>query len=251
MGEAFERSLKRTLDQLTVLGRRVEGGDFSLVYQPVVSLTGEPRLHHYEALIRFADQGTPFAMIRMAEEMDLVCALDAAVVDRALAKLQAAPALMLAVNVSGRSMSNPAFVAHLRQRLRATPGVRGRLMFELTESVAVGDLGLADRHIQALRAEGCEVCLDDFGAGASSLAYLQQLNVDVVKIDGSFIRELGSDPMSRTIVSAIVQIGHQRGLKVVAEWVDNDGARGVLDELGVDYGQGFALHEPERVMFQR
>ena len=57
--------------------------------------------------------------------------------------------------------------------------------------------------------------------------------------------------MSRTIVSAIVQIGHQRGLKVVAEWVDNDGARGVLDELGVDYGQGFALHEPERVMFQR
>ncbi|OYW89720.1 MAG: histidine kinase, partial [Caulobacterales bacterium 32-67-6] len=97
------------------------------------------------------------------------------------------------MNLSGRSIGNSIFVAELGKRLVAHPQVKGRLMFELTESAAVGDLAQADRHLQSLRALGCEICLDDFGAGASSLAYLQQLNVDVVKFDGAFIRDLEHD----------------------------------------------------------
>lgn len=248
LGEAFERSLARTLAQVTALGQRVEGGDFSLVYQPVVSLRGDLRLHHYEALIRFGDQGTPFPMIRMAEEMDLVCALDAAVVDRALDKLLAVPGLVLAVNISGRSMSKPAFVSHLRQRLKSSPGVRGRLIFELTESVAVGDLSEADRHIQALRAEGCEVCLDDFGAGASSLAYLQQLNVDVVKIDGSFIRELEHDTRGSAFIRQLVRMCGEMKVRTLAEMVETPLVEDVIRKAGVDMAQGWlygaAAREP-------
>src|SRR3546814_10937673 len=102
-----------------------------------------------------------------------------------------------------------------------------------------------------LRAVGCRVALDDFGAGMSSFGYLKNLPVDVIKIDGSFIRELEHDAMSRSIVNAITEIGHQRGLEVVAEWVASARVVELLRELGVDYGQGYALHRPERVFFQR
>ena len=85
----------------------------------------------------------------------------------------------------------------------------------------------------------------------SSFGYLKNLPVDMIKIDGSFVRDLDTDPMSSTIISAITQIGHQRGLKVVAEWVSASHMSAALHALGVDYGQGFALHRPERVVFQR
>ena len=248
LGEAFERSVARTLAQATALGQRVQGGEFELVYQPVVSLRGEARLHHYEALIRFGDHGTPFPMIRMAEEMELVCALDAAVVDKALDKLQATPGLVLAVNLSGRSMSKPAFVQHLRQRLKDTPAARGRVMFELTESFAVGDLVQADRHIQALRAEGCEVCLDDFGAGASSLAYLQQLHIDVVKIDGSFIRDLEHDTRGAAFIRQLVRMCGELDVRTLAEMVETPLVEEVIRKAGVDMAQGWlygaAAREP-------
>lgn len=105
--------------------------------------------------------------------------------------------------------------------------------------------------VERLRTVGCRIALDDFGAGMSSFGYLKSLPVDVIKIDGSFIRDLEVDAMSRTIVSAIAQIGHQRGLSVVAEWVGSATVVQALRELGVDYGQGMALHRPERVGFQR
>jgi EAL domain-containing protein (putative c-di-GMP-specific phosphodiesterase class I) len=126
-----------------------------------------------------------------------------------------------------------------------------RLCFEITETEAVRNLMRAVRVMERLRAVGCQVALDDFGAGMSSFGYLKNLPVDVIKIDGSFIRELGSDPMSRSIVDVITEIGHQRGLDVVAEWVASTDTIELLRELGVDYGQGFALHRPERVLYQR
>ena len=106
------------------------------------------------------------------------------------------------------------------------------------------NLARAVRFIERLRAVGCLVALDDFGAGMSSFGYLKNLPVDVIKIDGSFIRDLEGDPMSRSIVDAITEIGHQRGLDVVAEWVSSTSIIQTLRTLGVDYGQGFALHRP-------
>ncbi len=95
------------------------------------------------------------------------------------------------------------------------------------------------------------MALDDFGAGMSSFGYLKNLPVDTIKIDGSFVRDVDRDPMSRSIVDAITEIGHQRGIDVVAEWVDSERIVGVLRELGVDFGQGHALHRPEPVLYQR
>src|SRR3546814_17028983 len=95
----------------------------------------------------------------------------------------------------------------------------------------------------------CVLC--DFGAGIASVGYIKSLPVDLFKIDGSFIRELEHDAMSRSIVNAITEIGHQRGLGVVAEWVASARVVALLRELGVDYGQGYALHRPERELYQR
>jgi EAL domain-containing protein (putative c-di-GMP-specific phosphodiesterase class I) len=126
-----------------------------------------------------------------------------------------------------------------------------RLCFEITETEAVRNLARAVRFIERLRSVGCQVALDDFGAGMSSFGYLKNLPVDVIKIDGSFIRDLDEDPMNRSIVNAITTIGHQRGMDVVAEWVSSPANAETLRALGVDYGQGFALHRPERVLYQR
>ena len=237
LAEAFERSVAQTLNQAATLGRRVEAKDFTLFYQPVVSLDGPARLHHYEALIRFGDQGAPFPMIRMAEEMDLVCALDAAVVDKALDKLARTPGLTLAVNLSGRSISRDAFVSQIKGRIMSYPQLKGRLMFELTESAAVTDLDAADRRLQTLRGLGCEICLDDFGAGASSLAYLQRLNVDVVKIDGAFIRELEHDSRGAAFISQLVRMCGEMKIATLAEMVETQLVEDVVRKAGVHMAQ--------------
>jgi EAL domain-containing protein (putative c-di-GMP-specific phosphodiesterase class I) len=140
------------------------------------------------------------------------------------------------------------YVFELIERHGVTPS---RLCFEITETEAVRNLARAVRFIERLRSFGCLVALDDFGAGMSSFGYLKNLPVDVIKIDGSFIRDLEGDPMNRSIVDVITEIGHQRGLDVVAEWVASDSIVELLRGLGVDYGQGFALHRPEPVLYQR
>ena len=126
-----------------------------------------------------------------------------------------------------------------------------RLSFEITETVAVRNFGAATMLIDQLRGAGCSVALDDFGAGMSSFGYLKNLEVDTIKIDGSFVLDIATDPMSQSIVKAVTEIGHQRGLSVVAEWVASEALCRVLADIGVDYAQGFALHRPERVVFQR
>jgi len=248
LGEVFQRSVAQTMTQVGALGRRLEAKDFALFYQPVVSLEGPAHLHHHEALIRFGDQGAPFPMIRMAEEMDMVCTLDAAVVDKALDKLARTPDLILAVNISGRSVSKDAFVRQIEGRVKSYPQLRGRLMFELTESAAVADLDAADRRLQVLRALGCEICLDDFGAGASSLAYLQRLRVDVVKIDGAFIRELEHDSRGAAFIAQLVRMCGEMKIATLAEMVETQLVEDVVRKAGVHMGQGWlygaAAREP-------
>ena len=115
----------------------------------------------------------------------------------------------------------------------------GRLMFEITESAAIEDLALADRHIQALRAHGCMVCLDDFGAGAASLAYLQQLRLDVVKIDGRYIRELQHGGRQSTFIRHLVHMCGELKVKTLAEMVETVEAEEAVRRAGVDFAQGW------------
>jgi EAL domain-containing protein (putative c-di-GMP-specific phosphodiesterase class I) len=244
LDEAVAQSVRRTLTDVGILGDAVNGRNFQLVFQPVVNLKDKNSIHHHEVLVRFGDNASPFPMIRMAEELDLIEPLDIAVVEQTIDRLVADPKLRLAANISGRTITSSAFVSAVKAMLAAKPAANGRLMFELTESAAIDDLALADRHLQALRAQGCLVCLDDFGAGAASLAYLQQLSLDIVKIDGRYIRELQHGGRESTFIRHLVFMCGELGVKTLAEMVETPQAEEAVRKAGVDYAQGWLYGAP-------
>ncbi len=248
LAEALDRAMKVTLSKAGALGAAIQHRKFNLVYQPVVNLI-DGSLHHHEVLVRFGDNNSPFPMIRLAEELDLIGALDSAILEETLAVLQREPRQILAVNVSGRSLISEGFVGRAVQLLKSRPSVRGRLLIELTESAAVEDLALADRHLKALRDAGCEICLDDFGAGAASLAYLQQLTLDILKIDGRYIRDLQHGGRESTFVKHLVNMCAELNIRTLAEMVETVEAEHAVQQAGVDYGQGWlygrALDAPQ------
>ncbi|MEL1263167.1 bifunctional diguanylate cyclase/phosphodiesterase [Pseudoxanthomonas putridarboris] len=231
-----------------------------LDYQQIVPLDGGGDAPSIELLLRLRDEDggivLPGAFLPAAERYGLMPAIDRWVIRTALAHFSHLHETgrklgTCAINLSGASIEDDGLADFILARIAEYAVPAHKLCFEITETVAVRNLLKVVHVIERLRRAGCLIALDDFGAGMSSFGYLKNLPVDLIKIDGSFIRDLESDPMSRTIVSAIAQIGHQRGLKVVAEWVSSQHLSDALRSLGVDYGQGFALHRPERVMFQR
>jgi EAL domain-containing protein (putative c-di-GMP-specific phosphodiesterase class I) len=218
---------------------------FTLVYQPVVDLrTGAA--HHHEALVRFEDGGSPFQLIRMAEEFDLIEELDHAIAEMAVKRLAAdrTGAIKLAINVSGRTIVNEGFVDHIDRLLARTDVAKGRLIFEITETSAIDDLPRANQHIQALRALGSLVCLDDFGAGASSFAYLQELSLDIVKIDGRYVRELAGNGRDGAMVRRLVELCRDLKIRTVAEMVETAEVEDVVRKAGVDFAQGWLFGKP-------
>lgn len=236
--DALNRAIRETLDKAGALGAQIRERRFTLAYQPVVSLMNG-RLHHYETLVRFGEDESPFPQIRMAEEMDLIEGLDLAILEAAIAAMTAAPDLNLAVNVSGRTIMSAEYVAHAVSMLAQAPGVRGRLMLELTESAAVDDLAVADQRLQTLRAQGCEIALDDFGSGAASLAYLQQLKLDVLKIDGRYIRDLQYGGREAAFVRHLVGLCRELNIRTIAEMVETTAAELAIRKAGVDMAQGW------------
>jgi len=230
-----------------------------LDYQEVVPLHGGdgPAI---ELLLRLRDEEgnvvPPGAFLPAAERYGLMPQVDRWVIRAALANFDrlhpAGPRLhTCAINLSGASIEDEGLADFILDSIAEFGVPAQRLCLEITETVAVRNLLRVVRVIERLRGAGCRIALDDFGAGMSSFGYLKNLPADSIKIDGSFVRDLGTDPMSRTIVGAIIQIGHQRGLDVVAEWVEDAQTLAVLRALGVDRAQGFFLHRPERVLYQR
>jgi len=233
-----------------------------LDYQEVVPL--DPALRggptRLELLLRLREEDgsvvQPGAFLPAAERYGLMPAIDRWVIRTSLANFErlhpsGAQLGTFAINLSGASIEDDGLADFILACIAQYRVPAERLYLEITETVAVRNLLKVVRVMERLRAAGCRIALDDFGAGMSSFAYLKNLPVDVIKIDGSFVRDLAIDPMSQAIVNAVVQIGHQRGLRVVAEWVADEHTAEVLRTLGVDYGQGFVLHRPERVVFQR
>lgn len=248
--EAFGLASEHALPQASALGAAITERNFRLAYQPVFELQSRT-LHHFEVLVRFGADESPFPQIKMAEELDLIEALDFAILERTAEVMTAKPGVRLAVNVSGRTIISPNYIERAL-RLVERLGLGGRLMFELTESAAIDDLALADRHIQALRRAGCEVCLDDFGAGAASFAYLQQLRLDVVKIDGRYIRDLQFAGRGSTFIKHLVHMCREMGMKTLAEMVETSTIEDEVRRAGVDLAQGWlyglASERPEAAL---
>ena len=238
LGVALDKALQTTMRKAGALGAAIRHRRFTLAYQPVVDLS-DGTLHHHEVLVRFGADSSPFPTIRMAEEMDLIESLDCAILEETLAVMRRDPSIVLAVNVSGRSILSDNYLTHVLDLLKGRPDVRGRLMFELTESAAIEDLAQADRQIQCLRRAGCEVCLDDFGAGAASLAYLQQLTLDVLKIDGRYIRDLQHGGREATFVKHLVNMCAELNVRTLAEMVETTEAQDAVRAAGVHFAQGW------------
>ena len=215
---------------------------------------------HVELLLRLkAEDGSivlPGAFLPAAERYGLMPLVDRWVVETVLANLdrihpQGAGLASCALNLSGASLDDDVLVGRIEQLIAKHGIAPQRLVFEITETVAIRNYIASGAPIARLRELGCRVALDDFGAGMSSFGYLKNLALDMVKIDGSFVQHLAHDPMSQSIVKAVTEIGHQQGLAVVAEWVASQEMVELLASMGVDYAQGFALHRPERAVFQR
>jgi EAL domain-containing protein (putative c-di-GMP-specific phosphodiesterase class I) len=245
MAEAMNRSVRRTLNRAGELGLAVSQRRFTLAFQPVVRLA-DGVLHHHEALVRFEEGASPFAMVRMAEEFDLIEELDRAVIEQAVRRLKGdrTGKLRLAVNVSGRSIVSTPFVESLERLLLKDARLPSRIIFEITESAAIDDLDLANRHIQALRRTGALVCLDDFGSGAASLSYLQALTVDVVKIDGRYVRDLAAGGRDAALVRHLVKLCKDLQVRTVAEMVETPQVEEVILAAGVDLAQGWLYGRP-------
>jgi EAL domain-containing protein (putative c-di-GMP-specific phosphodiesterase class I) len=245
LSEAMNRSVKRTLARAGALGVAISQRRFTLAYQPVVSLT-TGLAHHHEALVRFEDGGSPFALIRMAEEFDLIEELDHAIVEQAVKKLanDQERKLRLAVNVSGRTIGNETFVDHVGRLLAKYDEAKGRLIFEITETCAIDNLTVANQHIQSLRGMGSLVCLDDFGAGSSSFSYLQQLTLDIVKIDGRYVRELADNGRDGALVRRLVELCKDLNIRTVAEMVETVEVEEIVRAAGVDFAQGWLYGKP-------
>lgn len=245
LAEAMNRSVRRTLARAGELGAAVSQRRFTLAFQPVVSLA-DRSVHHHEVLVRFENAHSPFALVRMAEEFDLIEELDQAVVEQTVRRLKAdrLGAERLAVNVSGMTITSPRFVAEVESLIRKDDRLRGRLLFEITESAAIDDLSLADRHIQRLRDLGSLVCLDDFGSGSASLTYLQRLSVDIVKIDGRYVRELVAGGRDAAVVSHVVNLCRELNVRTVAEMIETPEVEAAVRAAGVDFGQGWFYGRP-------
>ncbi len=234
----------------------LEQGRFVLYCQPILSLKhNDESSRHYEVLIRMrAEDGTlipPGAFISSAERYDIMPAIDRWVVAEALSlynqALQRNPAFAgdrCSINLSGASLCDEKTLAFIHQQLDKYAIPDGSICFEITETAAVANLGQAIRLINDLKKRGCFFSLDDFGSGMSSFAYLKNLPVDYLKIDGSFVQDIVTDPIDFAMVRAINEIGHVMGLETIAEYVSGDDICEKLRELGVDYGQGYGLAFP-------
>ena len=153
--------------------------------------------------------------------------------------------LQVSINLSGQSLNNPYTLAsYIENKLEEYRLDGHDICFEITESAAIANLAEASGFIEQMRELGCKFALDDFGTGLSSFSYLKNLNVDYLKIDGSFVRDIVADPVSESMVSAISQVGQAMRLETVAEYVENEEIRQKLVEIGVDYGQGYGIGKP-------
>lgn len=223
--------------------------------QLITPLTPRPGGHvHYELLLRMIDEDGntvgPDRFISAALRYQLMPTIDRWVIEKAIAlvkphaaRLSAHP-VGFAINFSGQSLNDDDFGDFLFTRIRSSGLDPALFCFELTENATVANIAKAEVLMRRLRRLGCAIALDDFGTGLSSLSYLRQLPVTMLKIDGSFVRDILKDARSESMVSAIAQLARSMSLLTVAEYVETDEIRQRLKALGVDYGQGFAIGRP-------
>ncbi len=245
----------RTVTRISQFRELVQLGRFNVAMQPIVHARSG-QVHHFEALCRFRggerSEESPFQLIQFAEETGLIHWLDLAMAGKVIERMSRLPRngnrFRIAVNVSGRSLLHPEYQKGLQALLEEHDWVKGRLMFEITESARIAELQDANDFIQDLRGRGFQVSLDDFGAGAASFQYLSKLDVDAVKIDGAAIRNALTAPKGRAFLSALTELCRKMGVETVAEMIDSREALEFVRACGCDHVQGYLFGKPSTDM---
>ena len=249
-----DQSIIRRHTDILVIGklRDALGNDsFRLDAQPILPLRGNYGRPRFELLIRMlGDHGEiipPSKFLSSAERYQLMPTVDRWVVHRACELLGQHSAAVgediarFAINLSGQSLQDDTFLDYVVEEIRASNLPPNVLCFELTETATIGNLDKAQHFLRTLQDLGCQFALDDFGTGVSSLAYLKDLAVNYVKIDGSFVRDSLNNTRSESMIKAIAQLAKVMCMETIAEYVETDQLRARMADLGVDYGQGFAM----------
>lgn len=237
----------------------LEENRFCLYSQEIARLgrDGGPGDGHVEILLRLRDESgrliLPDSFIPAAERYGMMTTLDRWVVQNVFKIIseclsdnhRSGPMAVCAINLSGSSIGDDAFLEYLRQQFQIYAIPPELICFEITETSAIANLGSAIRFINELKSLGCRFSLDDFCAGMSSFAYLKHLPVDFLKIDGSFVKDMLDDPVNRAMVEVINHIGHVMGKQTIAEFVESHQIEQALLEIGVDYAQGYVIERPQ------
>jgi diguanylate cyclase (GGDEF)-like protein len=254
--EADESIVRRRADINLIADLRIAIAEdrLELNAQLIVPLGKHAGPPHFEILLRLIGEDGeivgPDHFMSAAHRYQLMPTLDRWVIKHALeiltphAELLRSSQIVFAINFSGQSLQDADFTEHVARMIESSGVDPANLCFELTESAAIGNLNRAEVLMRRLRKLGCNIALDDFGTGLSSLAYLRTLPIGMLKIDGSFVRDVLKDPRAESMVQTIAQLARAMSLTTVAEYVETDEIRSRITALGVDYGQGFAIGRP-------
>ena len=251
------QSLIRRYDDMQLVAeiqQALDGQGFELLAQPITGLSSKNDSMMHELLLRMVDadgeQVPTKALFSAAERYNIMPHIDRWVVSTAMGKLSSVrehieeQELSFSINLSGQSLGDDEILSFIEEELEHSGLPAPLINFEITESAAVSNLDKAQRFIDRLRELGCRISLDDFGAGLSSFAYLKNFSVDILKIDGGFIRDTTENRISESMVAAITQVAKVMELETVAEYVETEEARKLLSSLGVDYAQGHVVGKP-------
>jgi len=230
----------------------IDNGRFALACQPIVS-TQDRTLESFEVLIRMLDEDEslimPGGFLATAERFGFANDIDRWVIvhgiDKLIEQRRTAPNTRYSINLSAQTLSDPSICDFIVEKLETSGLDPTALTFEITETAAIADMNVAAKLLSRLQRIGCKIALDDFGSGMPSFAYLKNLPVDIVKIDGHFVKQLAENPVDQAIVKGMNEIVHALGKKTVAEFVENEESFRLLGVYGVDYAQGYYLGRPE------
>ncbi len=226
---------------------------FQLFYQPIVPIQDKNGIIHYEILLRMLDEKgqiiPPGAFIPSAERYQMMSKIDRWVIKHTFAWMdkywKKNDKEIFAINLSGQSIADPLLLEDIKTWLANSTFAPENISFEITETAAISNLKMAQKFIDDLKRVGCGFALDDFGSGLSSFAYLKNMPVDFLKIDGVFIRDIANDAIDKAMVEAIHNVGNVLNLKTIAEFVEDDDIIQILEKIGVDYAQGYGIDRPK------
>ncbi|VAW87481.1 diguanylate cyclase/phosphodiesterase (GGDEF & EAL domains) with PAS/PAC sensor(s) [hydrothermal vent metagenome] len=239
---------------ISQINQACEEDQFALYYQEIKPLNDIDEGLHIEVLLRMQDgKGgwvAPGFFLPAAERYNIAAKIDRWVVKHVLEWISSHcedeldKLSMCSVNLSGLSLCDDQFIQYVEEMIAEYKIPTNKLCFEITETAAISNLNQANIFVTAMRRHGCLFALDDFGSGMSSYAYLKHLEVDFLKVDGLFVRDVLHDPIDRAMVKSINEVGHIFGLKTIAEYVENEEILEEMREIGLDFIQGYVNGKP-------